>query len=220
MGLRKMPEDVIATWASGAQMMPHPALPWLLDMNGGPLDCDLFDIETWRTHGWSVFDPQVAERAVARYGGGADGRHQHALLCDFLAKHLERGRRFMESLTVPAPGMEPRTSVFGGECERTLSRMVAERVGGRLIVRERVADIAAPVPNVDYEALMFEPGDTVVTRSSLLGRRSVDAGPARTDFESPAIAHSVLLCEQHSQLTTNPSFQGALLDALLSGDAA
>ena len=220
MGLRKMPEDVIATWASGAQMMPHPALPWLLDMNGGPLDCDLFDIETWRTHGWSVFDPQVAERAVARHGGGADGRHQHALLCDFLAKHLERGRRFMESLTIPAPGMEPLTSVFGGECERTLSRMVAERVDGRLIPRERVADIDAPVPGVDYEALMFEPGDTVVTRSSLLGRRSPDAGPARTEFESPAIAHSGLLCERHSQLTTNPSFQGALLHALLSGDAA
>ena len=220
MGLRKMPEDVIATWASGAQMMPHPALPWLLDVHGGPLDCDLFDIETWRSNGWSVFDPQVEERAVARYGGGADGRRQHALLCDFLAKHLERGRRFMESLTVPAPGMEPRTSVFGGDCERTLARMVAERVGGRLIAREGVADIAAPVPGIDYEALMFEPGDTVVTRSSLLGRRSLDAGPARTDFESPAIAHNVFLCERHQQLTSNPSFQDELLYALLSGDAA
>jgi pimeloyl-ACP methyl ester carboxylesterase len=220
MGLRKMPEDVIATWASGAQMMPHPALPWILDVNGGPLDCDLFDIETWRSNGWSVFDPQVEERAVVRLGGGADGRRQHALLCDFLAKHLERGRRFMESLTVPAPGMEPRTSVFGGDCERTLTRMVAERVGGRLLAREDVADIAAPVPGVDYEALMFEPGDTVVTRSSLLGRRSLDTGPPRTDFESPAIAHSVFLCERHSQLTTNPSFQDELLNALLSGDAA
>ena len=220
MGLRKMPQDVIATWASGAQMMPHPALPWLLDVYGGPLDYDLFDIETWRSHGWSVFDPQVEERAIARHGGGADGRHQHALLCDFLAKHLERGRRFMESLTVPAPGMDPRTSVFGGDCERTLSRMVAERVGGRLLARERVADIAAPVHGVEYEPLMFEPGDTVVTRSSLLGLRSLDVGSARTDFESPAIAHSVFLCERHSQLTTNPSFQDELLNALLSGDAA
>jgi pimeloyl-ACP methyl ester carboxylesterase len=220
MGLRKMPEDVIATWASGAQMMPHPALPWLLDVHGGPLDCDLFDIETWRSQGWSVFDPQVEERAVARHGGGVDGRRQHALLCDFLAKHLARGRRFMESLTVPAPGMEPPTSVFGGDCERTLARMVGERVGGRLLAREHVADIAAPVPGVDYEALMFEPGDTVVTRSSLLGWRSPDAGSTRRDFKSPAIAHSVLLCERHQQLTSNPSFLDSLLDALLNAEAA
>jgi hypothetical protein len=219
MGLRKMPPNVIATWASGAQMMPHPALPWLLDVFGRPLDYDLFDIGTWRSLGWSVFDPEIAERTATRHGGGAEGQRHYGLLCEYLAKHLERGRRFMESLTVPAPGAEPPISVFGGDCELTLARMVAERVEGRLLARDRIADIAAPVPRVDYEALMFEPGDTVVTRSSLLGRSTLNVAAPRVGIESLRVAHSVFLCEHHQQLTSNPSFQDNLLNALLSVDA-
>jgi hypothetical protein len=220
MGLRKVPPDVIATWASGAQMMPHPALPWLLDVFGRPLDYDLFDIGTWRSLGWSVFDSEITERTVSRHGGGAEGQRHYGLLCEFLAKHLERGRRFMESLTVPAPGVEPRASVFGGDCELTLARMVAERVEGRLLARDRVDDIAAPVAGVDYERLMFEPGDLVVTRSSLLGRRSLNVAAPRAELESLQVAHSVFLCERHQRLTGNPSFQDNLLNALLSVDAA
>jgi len=67
---------------------------------------------------------------------------------------------------------------------------------------------------------MFEPGDTVVTRSSLLGRSSLDVAAPRVGIESLRVAHSVFLCEQHQQLTSNPSFQDNLLNALLSVDAA
>ena len=97
--------------------------------------------------------------------------------------------------------------------------MVVERVEGQLLARERIADIAAPVPGVDYEALMFEPGDTVVTRSSLLGRRTLNVAAPRVEIESLRVAHSVFLCEQHQQLTSNLSFQDNLLNALLSVDA-
>jgi hypothetical protein len=34
------------------------------------------------------------------------------------------------------------------------------------------------------------------------------------------VAHSVFLCEHHQRLTSNPSFQDNLLNALLSVDAA
>jgi hypothetical protein len=136
-----------------------------------------------------------------------------------MAKHLRRGRRFMESLAVPAPGAEPPLHVFGGDCELTLARLVVEDVGERLVGREAVADIAAPMPGVDYEALMFEPGDTVVTRASLLGRSTPNIAAPRTGIESLRIAQSLFLCERHQNLTGNPSFQDNLLNALLSVDA-
>jgi hypothetical protein len=219
-GLRNIPSEVVATCTGAPQMMPHPAMPWLVDVTGRPVDADLFDIATWRRFGWSVFDPRVAQRTVARHGGGAEGRHYLDLLREFMAKHLERGRRFMESLAIPAPGTEPATFVFGGDCELTLSRLVLERTAGGYAGRERVADIAVPVPGVDYEALMFEPGDTVVTRPSLLGRRSLNVAAPRSEVESLQVAHSVFLCERHQQLTGNPSFQDNLLNALLSVDVA
>jgi pimeloyl-ACP methyl ester carboxylesterase len=219
-GLNRIPPEVIATCPGAAEMMPHPASPWLVDIQGRTRDEDLYDIETWRRLGWSVFDPRVADRAAARHGGGAAGRSYVAMLREYLARHLGHGRRFIESLAVPAPGAEPMLMVFGGDCELTLARIVVEPVEGRFVGRERVEDIARPVPGVDYEALMFEPGDLVVTRASLLGRRTLNVAAPRAEVEALRIANSVFLCEEHRHLTGNPSFQDNLLHALLSSDPA
>jgi len=219
-GFNRIPQEVIATCTGAAEMMPHPAVPWLVDIQGRTRDDDIYDSETWRRLGWSVFDPRVAERTAERHGGGAAGRRYVAMLREYLGKHLRNGRRFIESLAVPAPGAEPPLMVFGGDCELTLARLVVEEVDGRLAGRERAKDIARPVPGVDYEALMFEPGDLVVTRASLLGRRTLNVAAPRAEIESLNIANSVFLCEEHRYLTGNPSFQDNLLNALLSVDAA
>jgi len=217
-GFNRIPQDVIATCTGAAEMMPHPAVPWLIDLQGRTRNDDLYDIETWRNLGWSIFDPRVVERAVALHGGGAAGKRYVAMLREYFAKHLRLGRRFIESLAVPAPGAEPLLMVFGGDCELTLARLVIEEADGRLAGRERVEDIARPVPGVDYEALMFEPGDLVVTRASLLGRRTLNVAAPRAEIESLTIANTVFLCEEHRHLTGNSSFQDNLLHALLSVD--
>jgi pimeloyl-ACP methyl ester carboxylesterase len=219
-GLRRIPQEVMATCPGVTQMMPHPSVPWLVDMRGERIDADLYDIATWRQFHWALFDPKVASRTIDRHGGGAAGRRYLGMLREFLAKQLQRGRRFAESLaTGPGPD-DVRPWVFGGDCELTLARLVVEGVGGMTHARERVEDIAEPVPGVDYEKVMYEPGDTVVTRSSLLGRRTLDVSAPREPPESLRVAHSVFLCERHQQLTGNASFQDNLLNALFSVDVA
>jgi hypothetical protein len=104
-------------------------------------------------------------------------------------------------------------SVFGADCELTLARLVLESVDGVACARERVADIARP-KRVDYESVMFEPGDTVVTRSSLLGRAPGRLTLPRPPYESLPVTHSHFLCERHQQLTGNPTFLDNLLHAL------
>ncbi len=64
-------------------------------------------------------------------------------------------------------------------CAPTLRQLVLEEQEGRWQARERVEAIRRPRPDVDYASLMFEPGDTVVTRSSLLGRLSRDVAALR-----------------------------------------
>jgi hypothetical protein len=219
-GLRMIPPEVMATCPGVTQMLPHPAVPWLVDLTGRAVEASLYDIGTWRDFQLNVFDPGVAARTVAQHGGGAAGERYLAVLRAYLERHLARGRRFAESLSTPASPDDLRPRVFGGDCELTLARLVAESAGGRLRVRERVRDIASPRPRTDYEAVMFEPGDTVVTRSSLLVRRSVDVSLPREPFESLQVAHGTFLCERHQQLTGNASFLDNMLHALFSADVS
>lgn len=219
-GLRRIPVEVVATCTGAAQMMPHPSVPWLVDMNGQVVRSDLFDIDTWRDFEWSLFDPRIASRTVARHGGGAEGRRYLDMLRAYMSKHLARGRRFTEALAA-AQGVEDiRPYVFGGDCELTPARLVAESVHGRVHAREAIGQIEAPVPGVDYAAAMFEPGDTVVTRSSLLGYCGPDVACPRETEGPLRLSHSVFLCERHQQLTGNRSFQDNLLHALFHADAA
>jgi len=217
-GLNKIPPEVMATCASPPQMMPHPSIAWLAGMDGRVLDLDLYDLGTWADLGWSIFDPSVAERTIANHGGGVQGNRYLAMLKDYMAKQFRRGRRFAESLGTPAGDQDVRPYVFGGDCDPTLARLVVEDHGGRRIARERVADIAHRHDGVDYGAVMFEPGDTVVTRSSLMGRVNRNVAAPRIGVEAMRISHSVFLCERHSSLTGNRSFQDNLLNVLLSVD--
>lgn len=219
-GFGHIPQEVMASCPGATQMMPHPALPWLVDLAGRHQHADLYDIATWRERRWSIFDPRVAERTISQHGGGAAGRRYLEVLREFHALHLQRGRRFIESLAVPGGPDDVRPFVFGGDCELTLARLVEEEVDGRIHAREWHRDIANPRRGVDYEALMFEPGDTVVTRASLLGRRTLNVAAPRSEIESLQVAHSVFLCEHHQQLTGNPTFQDNLLNVLLSVDAS
>jgi hypothetical protein len=202
----------MATCPGTMQLMPHPRVPWLVDLSGRPVEADLYDVATWRDFGWCVFDPRIAERTRARHGGGAAGARYLAVLREYFARQLQRGRRFAESLAVPGPG-DVGVTVFGADCELTLARLVLESVDGMAFARERVADIVGP-RRVDYESAMFEPGDTVVTRSSLLGRAPGRVTAPREPFESLPVTHTHFLCERHQQLTGNPTFLDNLLHAL------
>ena len=209
MGLRSVPPEVVATCPGSSQLLPHPELPWLADVTGRTIRSDVFDAETWRALRWCVFDPRVRERVIGAHGGGADGRRHLAALERYFARHLQRARRFASLLAQPAPPDDARVFLFGGDCSLTPVRIVVERVGGRFLPREAPADIATPSDGVDYEALMFEPGDLVVTRNSLLGRTPGTRGAMHTE-------HAVFLCEEHRELTGNASFQDNLLHALLA----
>ena len=211
-GLRHIPVEVVATCPGVPQLMPHPGQNWLVNLRGEPIELDVYDIETWRQLRWSIFSDEAANR-IARYSGSRRAAEAHKeVLQAFLARSLERGRLFHESLSATARPDEPRPYVFGGDCEPTISRLVIERDGQMYHGHERAQDIRNPIPGMDYKALINEPGDTVVTRSSLMGLPR----PGELENVKPlALSHSVFLCESHQTLTANFSFQDNLLYTLL-----
>jgi hypothetical protein len=95
---------------------------------------------------------------------------------------------------------------------------LVEEVEGESIVRMQPHEVAQPIPGVDYDALLLEPGDGSVTKASLLGRNVLDPSVQRHRFIHVPIAQSFFLCESHESLTGNLNFQDNLLNTLLSRD--
>ncbi len=214
-GLRNIPADIVATCPGAPQLMPHPDMTCFVNMRGDPIDLDVYDIDTWRTLKWSLFSPRVRARVVRRLNSRRKANSYLGALEAYLARHLQRGRRFHEVMSVRSRPDEPVPYIFGGDCTPTVARLVVENRGSLFRGHERADRIEHPHPGVNYEALISEPGDGVVIRDSLLGRHANIQQSEETRLE---IAQLVFLCEAHQQLTSNPSFQDNLLYALLSRD--
>ncbi|MBI2379471.1 MAG: alpha/beta fold hydrolase [Gammaproteobacteria bacterium] len=217
-GLGRMPPEVLATFPSAFQLLPHPLNDWLLTGDGQPLDRDLFDVEVWRRFEWSIFAPEARERVIAGYADRAQGQQALVTLERNFQRNLERARRFVWSLTVRETKALVPLIVFGGDCTPTPARVVVEEEHGDSVLRLFPNEVRHPKTSVDYTRLMLEPGDGSVTKASLLARTHLDPSRPRHAYSYFPLDYTVLLCEAHDQLTGNINFQDNLLHALLSMD--
>ena len=216
--LGTIPIEVVATFPSTYQVLPHAINDWLVDARGGSVDLDQFDTEFWRDFRFSIFDPDVEARIRRRFTDQAAADRYVAMLHRYFEKHIERARRFSWSLTVPIEGSTIEYIVFGSDCVDTPARMVIEEADDTADVRLYPHEIRRPVPGVDYERLMLEPGDGVVTKASLMARQTFDPTVSRHQYSDFPLDYPIFLCESHSHLTGNVHFQNNLLHALLSVD--
>jgi len=212
-GISRLPTEGVATMPGLFQFFPHPGVDWITSIQGRPLKLDLFDAETWRRYRWSIFDSRL-QRRIAQH---PDVWPAPAVFERWFEKRLERARRFAWSLLVPAPEAEPGELLnAGGDCLPTPRRLVIEEFGGESVARLRPEQIEHPLPGIDYERIMYEPGDGSVTRSSLLARQEMDAGIPRHEYSRAGLGRALFVCEQHDSLTGNVGLLNNLLHFLLS----
>lgn len=212
-GLAMMQPELLATMPSLFELFPNPDRTWMIDIHGRRLDVDLFDVETWRSYQWSIFDPEVRARIAAEASDPADAATQIRLRESFFEAALTRARRFHRALSVPLGDANTEYVVFGGDCALTPARCLLEEVDGRVMIRLHPDEVRNRVPGVDYAALMLEPGDGRVTKASLLARDSLAPDSAQPGFFP--IAYAVFICRSHAELPSDMTFRDNLLDILL-----
>lgn len=204
-GLGRIAPATLATMPSAYQLFPHPLASWLVDIDGKPLYEDLFSVETWRRHRWSIFD-----------SANSDPIAPSAPLVKHFTQQLERARRFAWMLSLAEPESPIRYVLFGGDCHLTPARLLLEAEQGHDMVRLAPSDIRAPRSTVRYEELMLEPGDGRVTKPSLLARETLDPSAPQHEDSFLPVAYPFFLCEHHNFLTSNINFQDNLLNVLLT----
>ena len=219
-GLSRIPPEIVATFPSTYQVMPHPINTWLVTADGRQLERDHFSSFFWRRFEMSVFDAQVQARITRHAAGEAEAAALVQTYAAWFDKRIERARRFVWSLTVPEPEPKVRFIIFGGNCHLTPARIVVEKFRGDSVLRFRPGDIRDRRPGVDYEALMLEPGDGAVTKASLLARQALNPTVARHRYIYFPMDYAFFLCVRHDRLTGNVHFQDNLLHALLAQDSS
>ena len=224
LALRTVPVEVMATFSTPFQALPHPLVKAILDPQGKPIDLNIYDDKVWRERRWSVFSPEVTARVLGSMATPAEGEKALAELQATFVHNLHRAERLQWALTAPFPAQNVEIAVFGGDCEPTPGHAIllndAQR--SRLVFRpgqvepNRIGEPRKKRGGLDYEHLMFEPGDGMVTRSSQVAREPIDRDRARDDFHVLPISQTFFLCESHGRLTHNLYFQNNLLYFLLS----
>lgn len=216
-GFSALPPEGVATMPSTYQLFPHPLVDWVVDIDGRPLDFDIFDTELWRHHEWSIFDHRI-QRRMDRH---RDIWPAQDVFERWFRKRLERGRRFVWSLMVP-PGDAPliKPLLLGADCVPTPRRLVFENIGGESVARLQPEQILNPKPGVDYESLMFALGDGSVTLDSLLSRREPWLGVPKDEQQGLESERTQIVCARHDALTSDDVLLDALIEYLLAPESA
>lgn len=213
--LSRLLTEGVATMPAMYEFFPSRQVTWITTAWGEPLDFDAFDVSVWRNFGWSVFNHQVQRRMASH----PEKWPPQDVFERYFEKHLMRAQRFAWSLMVPVGDVElVEPFLFGGDCVPTPARLVVEEVDGDAVARLIPEQILRPVPRIDYDKLMYEPGDGSVTRSSLLGRQEPDPSNPRHELATVEPDRALFYCEDHTALTGNRHFLGDLLHYLLSPD--
>ncbi|MFK7974811.1 MAG: esterase/lipase family protein [Halioglobus sp.] len=204
--------EVLLSFPSAYQLMPHPIVDAVVGSDGIPLERDIYDIRVWRALGWGPFDTKVQQQLQKK---GWSTEHLDALE-RYVGIHLERARRFVWSLTVKNDMAPHELIMFGGDCVASPARILIEDIGEESFVRLWPNEIKHPRAGINYEALMLEPGDGAVTKASLLARTRLDPSIPRHRYSDFPLDYAVMFCGDHTDLPGNITFQDNLLHILLS----
>jgi pimeloyl-ACP methyl ester carboxylesterase len=229
--INNLSAEAVITAPAIFQLLPHGQTAKFYDENLRPLAVDLYDPEVWKEYGWSayanpVFRSKFAEQANAVGKSGKKSEFSGVTLAEldeYFAAVLDRARVFHQALdaetSVPA---SIAFYAFGSDCEQTLDgAIIVKNVASKrwqtfFGARSFKNSAGQMFSKKVVRELLYAPGDTRVTRRSLLaetGRRENDGGPS---FKKNLPVASTFLCELHEELTNNKIVQNNFLTALIS----
>jgi pimeloyl-ACP methyl ester carboxylesterase len=212
------------------QLLPHQVTARFYDENLNPLGVDLYNPETWKKYGWSAYADSAFRSKFAGQPNAVNANGRKSEFADvsleqleaYFANTLKRARLFHEALDVETTVPASLTFfAFGSDCDNTQDGAILyhngqtnawqtiftpkgyRTAGGRQISRE------------ETQAKLYAPGDTRVTRRSLLAETLAEQNYRNSIFRRNLPVTSMFFCESHNQLPNSKIMQDNFITALV-----
>lgn len=212
--LRNIPVEVQITMPSVFQLLPHPLSHPLVDNQGIPVNLNLYDVNFWQQNQLSIFNPEVQDRVIKHAQDIESGQAEVDRLKKFFKRQLNRANLFWQSLSPTYEVEHEGFIIMGGDCKKTLNKLIVEQTESGLILIDDLNLQDDLNTRSLQKSILFEPGDGQVSKSSLLGQIH-DSNTHKTT-RTIHIKYPVFVCEDHTKLTQNMTFQDNLLHVLIN----
>lgn len=206
---RKLQPEVLFSIPALFQDLPVVREDLFLDEHGEPLDVDLYDPESWRRYGWSIFSDEARRRLAGNghadlFGDGDEARMEYlSAVLDYALRFHRVLRRDVESFGAT------RYYMLQSNTRDTPERAVLRRAG----------DGWQTLFTGDEELAELEEAHERATAQGD-GHGTVDSQMWLSPQESAALAaEPFYVDDEHFELILRPETHRRLLDYLLDGAA-
>ena len=202
----KFEPAMIATWVSAYQMLPRQEHAVWLDVEGQPIEIDVFSAQTWMENSWGPFAPGQDRFLAWVFPDETSLESRQERMRVFMDAAFERAGRFFQAMDQHSDARCPIDLIlFAADIQPTPARLAMMEKKGKQILRfENTRNLT-----------LREPGDGSVTRASAVADERL-LGTGKGFVSSPIPwDRKIFLTDMHVTFLGNPTFQNNLLHILL-----
>ncbi len=208
------PPYILFTMPSIYQLLPSRGLKSFVDEDGNDIYIDMYDPRSWKKYGWSIYSEKmtrlITSRMRIKHRDDWEERVEafEAERDRFVEAVLKRADLFQKSLNFkPRVASPVEVILFGGDTEWTLEKAIVKPDSNRRW-RTYFWD-----PRLKEKIL--KPGDTMVTRESLLGVSRAGTTMRSWKHSPMDISFSLFVAQRHENIHKDLTFKNNLLHILL-----
>lgn len=228
--IRNLNPESMITSPAVFQLLPHNGTARFYDGNLQPLEIDLYNAETWKKYGWSAYTNKDFLDKFKGQPNAVDENGRKSEFADvslsdldaYFRSVLNRARNFQNALDVDAAAPASLSLfAFGSDCDETQDGAVLvknSQKGWQTIFSPK------KITNADGKTFsqtavkekLFAPGDSRVTRRSLLAETVAAKNFERFGVHRNLPNFTSFACETHNDLTNSKIIQDNFLTALMN----
>lgn len=223
--------EVAITSPAVFQLLPHQNTARFYDENLQPIEIDLYNAETWKKYGWAAVNDKAFRNKFAEQPNSIDAKGKKSEFADitlreldeYFANTLQRTKAFHDALD--ADTQIPATITFfafGSDCDNTQDGVILHQNPKTNVWQTvfapknyKTSDGKTITKAMTREKL-YAPGDTRVTRRSLLAETITQQNYRNSIFRRSLPVSANFSCEAHDNLPNDKIVQNNFLTALIS----